>query len=245
MKAVIVLVATSVWCASAASIRGLSVDNRSLCDWLPFLCPWQKCPVVSPVDDFDLDKYIEKSWFVQMQQVNPYQAEDQLFCVTATYSKQEDSSYIKVQNYANQDEVNGSPVGTEGGFSDLCAKQKEEGTGELAVAPCLFTNLGLFDFIAGPYWVLAVDADYTWAIISGGQPTEVEQEDPVLCTTKEGDSFLDTNGSGLWLFTREKIADQATIDAMKNTLESLGVFTGNLKKVEQEGCLYEGATIKA
>merc|ERR1740138_660577 len=46
-----------------------------------------QCPVVRPVAGFDVDRYIARSWYVQKQQTNGYQGEEDLFCVTATYSK--------------------------------------------------------------------------------------------------------------------------------------------------------------
>jgi len=202
-------------------------------------------PKLPPLNEseFDVQAYIEKSWFIQKQQINPYQSEDQLYCIVATYNARSDSSgFIDVKNYGNNNQVNGPAQVSdeESFFSSLCAKQVEGG--ELAVAPCsIYSSL-----TAGPYWVLAVADDYSWAIVSGGQPDQPYPQDDgsTLCTTKEGSSFLDTNGSGLWLFTREQVAPAATIKAMENTLESMGFYTGLLKDVAQEGCLYEGATLK-
>jgi len=225
-------------------LRGLTESRRLQwwCKWKPEWCI--QCPKVSPVENFDVDRYIEKTWYIQKQQVNPYQKENQLYCVTATYSKIEGSDYISVDNYANNDEVNGESQTGNSFFSDLCSKQMKAGTGKLAVAPCFLNQLGIFDLLAGPYWVIDIAEDYSWAIVSGGQPKEVKQEDPILCTTKEGDSFLDTNGSGLWLFTRDQIASTEAIAEMEQRLNDMGVFTGSLKPVTQDGCNYEGANIK-
>lgn len=240
--------------ASAANLR--SQSQRQLqggfCDSLgfniPLLCPQEEesqCPMVSPLNatQFDLDKYIEKSWYIQKQQTNPYQSENQLFCVVATYRKT-DTEFLDVKNYGNNDQVNGAAQNSDnnGFFSTLCAKQYD--AGELGVAPC-FLRL-IFDITAGPYWVLAVADDYSWAIVSGGQPDQPYQveDGSTVCTTREGNSFFDTNGSGLWLFSREQVASVATIDAMEAKLQEMGIYTGLLKNVTQEGCLYEGATLK-
>uniref|UniRef100_A0A7S3PQ37 Uncharacterized protein n=1 Tax=Aplanochytrium stocchinoi TaxID=215587 RepID=A0A7S3PQ37_9STRA len=246
---VMVQLANSNLAVADLNLRSLHGGGEKLkfwCKWNPSWCI--QCPKVTPIDDFDLDKYIEKSWYVQKQQVNPYQAENELYCVTATYSRQNDSDLIVVNNYANDGAVNGPTIGTgtQSIFSNLCAKQKEVGTGNLAVAPCFFDKLRLFDLVAGPYWVVSIDEkNYSWAIVSGGQPKVVKQEDPTLCTTKEGNSFLDTNGSGLWLFTREPQADPETISMMENKLTELGFYTGDLKNVSQAGCTYNGANLKA
>ena len=233
-----------------------TTDNRRLqaggflCDVLPFLCPEQEqisCPVVEPLsaDNFDLEQYIAKTWFVQKQQTNPYQSENQLFCIAATYDQQDDG-FLDVSNYGNNGAVNGPSQNSDnnGFFSNLCGKQVAGG--ELSVAPCLFRPV--FNIASGPYWVLDVADDYSWAIVSGGAPdqprTDPANPDANLCTTKEGSSFLDTNGSGLWLFTRERVADPATIAAMEARLTDMGVFTGDLKDVTQEGCNYDGATLK-
>lgn len=223
---------------------------QSYCRFLPFLCsaPANTCPVVTPLsaENFDLEKYIAKTWFVQKQQTNPYQSEDQLFCIAATYDKTEGDEFLEVSNYGNNGAVNG-PVqdsGDNGFFSDLCGKQNDGG--ELSVAPCLFRPI--FDAASGPYWVLDVADDYSWAIVSGGAPDQ-PRTDPAnpnadLCTTKEGSNFFDTNGSGLWLFTRAKDADGTTIAAMEDKLTAMGIFTGDLKDVDQTGCRYDGATLK-
>lgn len=234
----------------SSSERQLQFDG--FCDSIfavPFICgeEEQTCPDVSPLDatQFDLDSYIEKSWFVQKQQINPYQSEDQLFCIVASYNRT-DTDLLEVKNYGNNNQVNGSPQNSDnnGLFSDLCGKQLEGG--ELAVAPCLFRPI--FDVVAGPYWVLAVANDYSWAIVSGGQPDQPRQSetdpDATLCTTKEGSSFFDTNGSGLWLFTREQVASSTTIATMEAKLLDMGIYSGDLESVTQEGCLYEGAELK-
>jgi len=222
---------------------GKESTDKWLCKIFPSWCK-PKCPVIEPVGNFNLTQYIEKSYFVQKQQVNPYQSKNQLFCVTATYNEQDGSDFISVSNYGNNDAVNGPVQSTGDGslFSELCALPQEEGVGSLKVAPCAFKPV--FNLLGGPYWVVAVADDYSWAIVSGGQPKVLKQEDPVQCTTKQGTSFLDTNGSGLWLFTREQVASEETVQAMENILEDMGVYTGDLLPVEQAGCTYDGADLK-
>jgi len=195
---------------------------------------------IEPVENLDLAKYTEKTWYIQKQQVTPYQRESQLFCVTATYEPRANSDFIEVLNYGNNDEVNGSPQQSDssGWFSGLCAKQAIGG--DLAVAPCFFGHF--FDWFAGPYWIIAVAEDYSWAIVSGGPPTEPREGG--TCTTKEGSSFLDINGSGLWLFTQDQLPADGVVEGMLQTLSDMKIYTGDLKDVVQEGCTYEGATLK-
>jgi len=258
MKLQITLIGTAlINTAASSSLRGgrdLSlIDLGDLCQsWMPtWVCsPKQNCPAVSPVSDFDVEKYIENSWFVQKQQVNGYQQPEDLYCVTATYNKREDE-LIKVENHANKKNVNGKLVGTGDGafsqFGDLCAKQVDKGTGKLIVQPCLLFGVGLETYTGGPYWVLAVDKDnYQWAIISGGQPTDIvdsgedTSKTAVTCTTKT----TGTNGSGLWLFTREPIPAAGVVEAMENTLLEMGVATNKLLDVPQKGCSYYNVPLK-
>eukprot|EP01063_Lacrimia_lanifica_P013759 TRINITY_DN20366_c0_g1_i1.p1 TRINITY_DN20366_c0_g1~~TRINITY_DN20366_c0_g1_i1.p1 ORF type:complete len:233 (+),score=93.82 TRINITY_DN20366_c0_g1_i1:63-761(+) len=204
-------------------------------------CP-PTCPKVAPVADLDLDRYTSQSWFIQKQQVNPYQSADELYCVSATYERRADG-FLTVNNYGNKGQVNGEPMGVDGGaFSTLCAQPQRDAEGSLKVAPCLFKPV--FGLVAGPYWVLAVGADYEWAIVSGGQPTEVREHDPLRCTTKKGSSFLDINGSGLWLFTRARVAPAETVQEMERVLQGMGVSTVDLRRVAQKGCTYAGASLK-
>jgi len=248
LSALALLLATAMVVMGAEGDRSLRAVNleeatSSAARNLFFFGP--KCPRVAPVHNFDLARYVEKSWFIQMQQVNPYQSANQLYCVAATYERDEHAAFVNVFNYGNNDRVNGAPQTSYGNvFSRLCAKVRaRDDTAELAVAPCFLRKIGVFDWLAGPYWVIAMDkVNYEWAIVSGGQPGVVKQTDPVKCTTRD-----DTvNGSGLWLFTRVQTGPRAEelTRQMLAVLDSMGVFTGDLKKVVQEGCKYEGANLK-
>mmetsp|Transcript_12863 Transcript_12863/g.24969 ORF Transcript_12863/g.24969 Transcript_12863/m.24969 type:complete len:253 (+) Transcript_12863:353-1111(+) len=194
------------------------------------------CPEVDPVDNFNLTKYTEKSWFIQAQQVTKYQTEEYLNCVVATYIPND--GYVEVYNYgttADQSEIQQSG---DGFFQSLCARQVDSGTGNLEVTLCALRYLGWVG--AGPYTVILIDDDYEWAVVSGGQPTEVEQTDPILCTTKTDT----TNDSGLWIFTRAQERDDDLIDDIMAQLEDMGVYTGLLIDVPQANCTYKDATLK-
>merc|ERR1712070_299166 len=112
----------------------------------------------------------------------------------------------------------------------LCARAvNSTDSSRLAVAPCFLPN-----FLAGPYWVLDVGPNYSWAVVIGGQPT-VQVEDG--CTTKESGTY----NSGLWLFTRKQVATKDDLEAMHALLKSKGIATSRLHPVEQAGCEYKGA----
>ena len=160
---------------------------------------------------------------------------ESLFCVTATYYLDEhrtvpffSGTVVAVHNYANSDKVNG-PIQNANNMT-LCGRAVDDkDSSKLAVAPCFLPNL-----FAGPYWVLGVGKDLEWAVVIGGQPTEVY---PDGCTTKESGTY----NSGLWLFTRAQIPKQESLDEMHVLLKSKGVATSRLHRVEHGGCKYEGA----
>jgi lipocalin len=196
----------------------------------------QDCPSVTPLsaDEFDVNSYTEKSWFIQKQQINPYQSENNLYCVVATYFAKD--GYIQVINTANTGGVDGPAQAPVNPDSDqLCAEQIEGGS--LQVAPCFFRSIFLFSLLAGPYWVLAVDENYEWAIVSGGQPDEFKEtvDGVTYCTTRETGCI---NGAGLWLFSRSSEYNQTQIDIQEAKLTELGFYTKDLLQVTHDGCTY-------
>ena len=87
---------------------------------------------------------------------------------------------------------------------------------------------------------------YDWAIVSGGQPfipssaspgadDNNNDDDDATGTCKTGDGV---NNSGLWLFTRQKVADEDVVAEMRAVLEEKGFDVSVLKPVEHEGCEY-------
>jgi hypothetical protein len=229
------------------------------CATIPFICEEEaieegelQCPDIVPLgngtDEFDLDEFIAKSWFVQKQQVNGYQNETDLYCLVTTYVNRSDG-YMDYYNYGNVDEVNGElptiydTVEGSGVLADWCAGQDRYGGGLLRISPCVLRPL--LERVGIPHWVIAVADDYSWAIVSGGEPDTIRQTVPtILCSTKTNiTNVFDTSGSGLWLLTRERTASNDTIAEMEQVLVDMGVYTGDLLYVEQEGCNYTNATI--
>lgn len=235
-----------------------------LCALVPFLCDEEadsdsiQCPEILPLSNqtgsFDFDEYTTQTWFVQKQQVNAFQLEDDMFCVTMSYLDREgEDEFLDYEHYGNVGYVNGpipvwntsdsSILDIEDSWDGWCVGQDQYGGGLLRVVPCTLRPFAVR--VGIPQWVIAVADDYSWAIVSGGEPDVIRQTDPVLCSTKtDTSSLLDSSGSGLWLMTRERIADEDTIFEMEQVLLDMGVYTDDLLSVEQEGCIYEGATIK-
>lgn len=206
------------------------------------------CSKIDTPDDFDVDKYIEKSWYVQRQQTNTYQPEDDLFCIVARYDRDGQRQWgrkaITVRNYANKGAVNGpSPNGD----FKLCAtpRFRFRKPAQLVVAPCYIPSS-----LGGDYWVVAFEPNYEWAIITAGQPDQEGQcsVDGSLCTLRQDCriGFLPCtgNGQGLWFFTRERFPDPSVIAAMEEKAAQLGICTAAMKDVVHEGCNYEGTTLK-
>ena len=193
-----------------------------------------QCPKINPLPDFNLTEYTKQRWYIQKQQVTSYLPVELNYCVTAQYKLSNKlipfyfGKVLSVFNYANFNEVNG-PSTNKNNFT-LCARMKNESDpARLLVAPCFLPN-----FFAGDYWVIAAGPssnNYSWAIISAGQPTI---RYPDGCTTRNDTS----NGSGLWFFTRNQTVSQDIIDEMSNKVKSLGYTTSQLNDVKQEGCKY-------
>lgn len=114
-------------------------------------------------------------------------------------------------------------------------KKDKTDVAHLLVAPCF-----LPDILAGPYWIIGIGPspnNYEWAVVSGGQPTV---EYPDGCTTKTSS----TNGSGLWIFSREPVLSKEYMADAMNALKMQNYTLSQLKAVPQEGCEYKGAFIK-
>ena len=209
---------------------------------IPFLFI-NSCPLVEPMQGFNTTEYLRSTWYIQQQQVTGYQPRETLFCVAQTLNASNktvpfyDGSVIDVYNYGRINGVNGT-LENPSNFT-LCARQlNSSNPAEIINAPCFLPNI-----LAGPYWVIAAGPsshNYSWAIVSGGPPT-VRYADG-NCSTK----LTGTNGSGLWLFTREPYGDFAvnSVKIMRNILREIGYTTSLLLNVTQLGCNYSEAFIK-
>jgi lipocalin len=196
------------------------------------------CPDLKVENSVNLTEYVSKSWYVQQQQVNGYQSKNDLYCVVATYNNSKthvpffNNTVIDVYNYANSGGINHNNSNSHN--TKLCARLLNSSSpAKLGVAPCFLPNI-----LAGPYWIVALDVNYTWAVITGGQPTV--QVSNTTCTTKTS-GF---NGSGLWIFSRKQIIDPDTLDHIHVVMNNHGIDTSLLLNVTQKGCEYNGAYLK-
>ncbi|KAI8472609.1 MAG: hypothetical protein J3K34DRAFT_413662 [Monoraphidium minutum] len=206
--------------------------------------------------DLDLTKFIEAPWYPQEQMPVFYQPVNSLYCVRAKYTPITPSNFadgLNVINTARTGSVTGPQMGSDGGgFSSIVALPTK-GTGatatsKLQVGPGFLAPLakkGLRaatrpsrrnSFVFGPYWVVDYAPDYSWAIISGGAP-KVKTAGGCSAGRPNSQSFLDINGSGLWLFSRKPVDPEAT-QIMRDKAAALGFDVSVLKPVAQAGCTY-------
>ncbi|KAI3640315.1 hypothetical protein MIR68_001193 [Amoeboaphelidium protococcarum] len=218
--------------------------------------PPDQCPPTGlrSVPNLNLTAYTYDRWFIQYQTANSYQSPDQLFCVSAYYKIQsvgQDPSWynsffrwirygpgvttIDVYNYANRG-VNGEV--TQGNLSAI-ALDAQNNPGDLLVGPGFLPR-----WLYGPYTIVAAYPGpdrYDWAIISGGLPKN-KNATTGYCSTKSAASstvFDNGNDQGFWFFHRKQVASTSEIDSMFKTAKALGYETGNLIKVQQDGCEYK------
>jgi lipocalin len=177
---------------------------------------------ITTVENFDIVSYTSAPWYVHQQAQNVYTPIERNYCTKAEYTLKDNPTFpwgytVGVYNTAEYE----SGVTVEG---NLCAYQTEESDSKLAVAPCWLPKQ-----FAGPYWIIAYNETEGYALISGGQPTIVGENG--LCRTGTG-----INNSGLWIFTRSQIRDEALITKVRSIAEEIGFDTSILNDVDQSSC---------
>jgi lipocalin len=185
----------------------------------------KQCPPADfdTVQNFDLDTYISKRWYIQQQMETKYLPASENRCVYAEYKKQNHfwGYDVAVHNYAEG--VDPPHVPYDSG-KKICAKVVDQARGKLEVAPCFLPTL-----LAGEYWVIAYDEAAGYALISGGAP-KISTE--AGCRTGGADK---TNGSGLWIFTREQKRDEALVQKVRSIASQAGFDLSVLNDVDQTG----------
>jgi len=179
--------------------------------------------------------YISRPWFSLQQAVTSYQPLNSFFCVRAEYRRSPgDASRLLVFNQGRTGSVTGPQQGGGAQFL-LNAVVRDESRGKLAVGPSFLPASAY-----GPYWVVAAGpspADYEWAIISGGPPTE--QGASGTCTNTRSGSFGVGGGEGLWLFSRDPTPpDAQLVTQLRGIAADKGFDLSVLKPVQQAGCSY-------
>ena len=181
-----------------------------------------ECTPVQTAKDFDLKSYVNGRWYVHEQAVTQYLPEERFYCVHADYDIKDTKTFwgyeVTVVNYAEDED--GNYYGGE-----LCAVSDESGDpAKLNVAPCFLPKR-----FAGDYWILAYDESEGYALIVGGQPTTPTKNG--LCVPGEG-----VNESGLWIFLRSKVRDEALITKVRDIAKSQGIDVDILIEVDQTNC---------
>jgi len=185
-----------------------------------------ECPPknFSSVQDFDLDTFISKRWYIQQQMPVLYLPKEQNRCVYAEYSKRSSTGIwgyeVAVHNYA---ENVAEPHAIHDSGSLICAKIVDASTGKLSVAPCFLPSL-----FSGPYWVIAYEESAGFALISGGAPTKASAGG---CRTGSG-----VNDAGLWIFTRQQKRDEELVSKVRGIAASKGFDLSVLNDVDQSEC---------
>merc|ERR1719379_485015 len=93
----------------------------------------------------------------------------------------------------------------------------------LAVAPFFLPYA-----LSGDYWILAYDEAQGYALISGGAPTKSFEGG---CRTGTG-----TNGSGLWIFTRQRNREETLVQKVRGIAAEKGFDLSVLNDVDQTEC---------
>lgn len=193
-------------------------------------------PGYDSVEPFDVARYIEAPWYTQAQINTTFQPRETLYCVRAQYTALDPKNPLAgvlVRNYANRGAVNGPIEGTSGPGSNIPLRfigvPEADEPSKVTVGFALPNSNNPLAFGGPNYWVVALDPDYQWAIITGGAPGQLTENNK--CTTS----------GGFYLFTRDPVVPQSTIDAMKAKADELGLDTAQLVTVPQAGCKYEGA----
>eukprot|EP00962_Isochrysis_galbana_P004957 scaffold1365_cov121-Isochrysis_galbana.AAC.6 len=218
--------------ASSRTLLPLLVSSWSCADG--FIWQQNPCQQVTTVNDVDftlsLEEYTRASWYVQKQQLTTYQPAEDLYCVTATYNLEGaqvpffDGTVVTVYNQGTSSDL--QPVN---GGGTLCARIADDSKPDkLSVAPCFLPNV-----FAGAYWPVYIETnstgEYTLVAVSGGQPDVVLSEDPILCTTSEDG----INNSGLWILSRDPVAEPDALARAEAALLAMGIGTERLLDVQQ------------
>jgi lipocalin len=233
----------------------------------------QTLPVLG--DEFDLDRFIAKSWYTQRQQVNEFQDFSELFCVVDTFHLMTTTANANSNNN-NNNSNNETTTTAATALTDRAGNPKLEivqfhngqnggGVNENPyIARCSATHTqamgGQFRmhvpfvpaFLAGPRWI--VDTDYdTYAILTGGPLTVRGSCDEIseLCTLPQRAEVFPSplsfvgNDQGLWFFTRDPMPPASLLEQMEEKANDMGICTAAMLDVIHEGCTYAGANIKA
>ncbi|WZN67216.1 hypothetical protein HKI87_18g87880 [Chloropicon roscoffensis] len=181
------------------------------------------------IEPFNVTAWTDHPWFIQEQMPVFYQ-KPPFFCVRAKYNMVSDTE-IEVYNTASTGSVDGPPQN--GGPPLKAVVPNPSEPSKLAVGLSFLPPATY-----GPYWVVFAGPDednYEYGIVSGGAP-KIPGASGAGCIAGTED---DTNGSGLWLFTKDAIPKPETVKMLKDKAGELGFDVSVLQPVEHEGCTYD------
>jgi len=183
------------------------------------------CPpeAFSSIEDFDLDGFIAKRWYIQQMMETSYLPKSHNWCVYAEYRRLAKKSFwgydVAVHNHAEEQDGTIHDSGDK-----INAKILDQKTGKLEVAPYFLPT-----FLAGPYWVIDYSEAEGYALISGGAPTESGKDG--LCKTGSG-----TNNAGLWIFSRAQKTDINLVGKVRGIAQSKGFDLSVLNQIDHSSC---------
>jgi len=182
----------------------------------------------SSIQDFGLDSFIAKPWYIQQQMETSYLPKSHNWCVYAEYRRLAKKSFwgydVAVHNHAEEQDgtIHDSDNDIKGG--GIYAKIVDQKTGKLEVAPYFLPT-----FLAGPYWVIDYSEADGYALISGGAPTVTSKDGS--CKTGSG-----TNDAGLWIFTREQKTNVELVSKVRGIAQGKGFDLSVLNQVDHSNC---------
>lgn len=207
--------------------------------------PCQTIVTPLPDADFDIDAFRSAKWYAQQQRDNLFfQGVGEERCTTAQYFILDPTSTEQAAAIANGHEIRvfNSLQDGEGNLftSDddvinpfngdvlfkggLCASQKGL-VSQLFVTQCDgSTAVGDTNYI-----VVAYDEEEGYALIAGEMQAQVPTSDPGLCTYANP-------VSGIWIFARSPIRNEAMIEKYRMIAAANGLSPTMLKDVSHVGC---------
>jgi lipocalin len=216
-------------------------------------CIWVRSEVCPPpgfdaLKDFDINSYYGR-WYIHKTIPVAYTTVDQLYCVTAEYSKDTDFCLfcnsvprIDIVNRARQDSVTGEKIGGPMRFFRGLIRRPNSDPAKVTV------GFGAQFIPKSNYWVVAAGlyedvlqnktstagTALEWAVISCGSP--VVEGANGKCKPNPG--FL--NFLGMSMFLRDPAPRPGVIEAIdRYASDVLGLDTTAWLPVQQDGCVYD------
>jgi apolipoprotein D and lipocalin family protein len=155
-------------------------------------------PGLAPVQDFNLEHYLG-DWYELARKPQRFQKD--CFCTQARYSLNDDGT-VRVLNRCRK-------KGPEGKLNEAEGRARFEGEDETRAA----LEVSFFLWFYGQYWVVDLDPDYQWAVVSNAP------------------------GSTLWVLARDPEFPQDQVEALLAKAERKGIDTSDVIRSDHAACL--------